>query len=401
MAAVRAAFLPDTFHEVNGVAHTSRQFELFARRHEIPFLSIHGGPENGCFTDRSIRVVQLKRGPLSVGLDANLHYDPLLFRYARQVQAEIQQFGADVIHITGPGDMGTLGCRVARRLGIPLAISWHTNLHEYAALRLERLLAFCGPAVSRRAGACAQRVALSILKRFYRRAAICLAPNQELVQFVGDLTGRPVFLMKRGVDTRLFSPQRRSHNLAGHPFRIGYVGRLTAEKNVRFLRELVQSLRGLGRTDFELLIVGEGRERSWLEHHLPDAILTGVLRDERLADAYASMDVFVFPSRTDTFGNVVLEAMASGVPAVVMSAGGPGFVVESGVSGFVAHSDWEFITAVNQLMNSETLRLKMSAAARRYACAQCWDAVFQQVFCAYEACYRLPSSIRHPALGSA
>jgi len=394
----RVAFLPDTFHEVNGVAHTSRQLEAFARARQIPFLSIHCGPKAEVVQDGEVQIVQLTRGRGRIGLDANLDYDPFLFRYVRRVEAQIRAFGADLIHVTGPGDMGTLGCYLARRLNIPLVISWHTSLHEYAARRLESLLAFLGRRTSRRVAGWAERLALRILAWFYRKAQITLAPNRELMAMLGELTGKPVFLMERGVHTELFTPQRR--NRVSNTFRIGYVGRLTAEKNVRFLAELDAALRTLGRENFELILVGEGREGTWLRNQLPNALLTGVLRGEALANAYADMDLFVFPSRTDTFGNVVLEALASGVPAIVTSQGGPKFLVRHGVTGYVAEDDWDFVRLVNQLMVDADRRRAMSESARAWAMTQNWHAVFEQVFRAYEHCRPLTGTaegVRTPA----
>ncbi|HMF77794.1 MAG TPA: glycosyltransferase [Bryobacteraceae bacterium] len=380
----RVAFLPDTFHEVNGVAHTSRQLEAFARRREIPFLSIHCGPTNETVVEGPVTMLQLKRGLLRIGLDANLDYDPFLLRYASQVMSEVKKFGADVIHITGPGDMGAVGLYVSWRLQLPLVISWHTSLHEYAGRRLERVLGFTGNRLSRRIGAWAEKVALRVLGTFYRRAAVVMAPNQELIDLTKSLTERPVFLMRRGVNTQLFSPARR--NRVTDAFRIGYVGRLTPEKNVRFLAELGNTLNTLGRERFEFMIVGEGSEETWLRHNVPHAIFTGVLRGERLAEAYANMDLFVFPSNTDTFGNVIFEALASGVPAVVTDQGGPKFLVQSGVTGHVASSSWDFITFVNDILTNSTLHSRMRLSARQYAEQQSWDNVFEAVFDAYGQC---------------
>ena len=388
MAFPRVAFLPDAFHEVNGVAHTSRQYEAFVRRRQLPFLSIHCGPVAETTSDGAVRIVQLKRGRASFGLDAKFDYDPFLLRYARQVQTEIKNFGADLIHVTGPGDMGTLGFLVARKLGLPLVISWHTSLHEYAARRFESLISFLGRKIRRRISSVVEKLGLRILVWFYRQAAVVLAPNPELVELVGKLTKRPVFLMRRGVDTRLFSPARR--NRLSATFQIGYVGRLTAEKNVRMLADTAKTLQILGRQNFEVVIVGEGREEAWLRQHLPEAIFTGVLRGERLAETYANLDLFVFPSATDTFGNVVLEALASGVPAVVKDAGGPKFLVENGVNGFVATSDWEFASLINEVMTNTALHRTMRGEARRYACLQSWAAVFEDVYRSYEHCHQAP-----------
>jgi glycosyltransferase involved in cell wall biosynthesis len=112
-------------------------------------------------------------------------------------------------------------------------------------------------------------------------------------------------------------------------------------------------------------------------------VLTGVVRGERLAEEYANMDVFVFPSRTDTYGNAVAEALASGVPAVVMAEGGPKFLVENGVDGFVAESDQDFIHRVEALMIDPAEQSRMGEAARCSGCARSWDSVFENVYEAY------------------
>jgi phosphatidylinositol alpha 1,6-mannosyltransferase len=329
-------------------------------------------------------VLQLKRGPASVGLDANLDLDPFLLRYADRVIQELRRFGAELIHVTGPGDMGVLGALAAWRLKLPLVISWHTSLHEYAGRRLERLLSTLGETLSAGAGHVAEKLSMDVLAWFYRRASLVLAPNLELVEMLKDLTGHPVFLMQRGVDTELFTPHRRTQR--DGIFRLGYVGRLTAEKNVRFLAELSAALSGLGRANFEFLIVGEGREEGWLRRNIENAVFTGVLRGEVLAEAYANMDLFVFPSRTDTFGNAILEALSSGVPAVVTNKGGPKYLVHSGVTGFVAENDWDFTRYANAIMTDLDMQSRMREAARHYACAQSWDAVFENVFRAYRLC---------------
>jgi glycosyltransferase involved in cell wall biosynthesis len=383
----RAAFLPDTFHEVNGVAHTSRHLESFARRRQVPFLSVHCGERTATIQDGAVTVMELKRGPLRLGLDAHLDYDLFLMRYADRIMAELKKFGAQLIHVTGPGDLGTVACYAAWRMNLPLVISWHTSLHEYAGRRLERVLGLCGARASRFAGHTAEKLSMDFLRWFYSRARVVLAPNQDLVQMLSEFTRRPVFLMQRGVETDLFHPQRRSR--ANGKFRIGYVGRLTPEKNVRFLCELSSALTELGRSDFEFVVVGQGNEEAWLRENLPNVSLTGVLRGERLAEAYADMDLFVFPSTTDTFGNVVLEAMGSGVPAVVTDGGGPKFLVQHGVTGFVAPSNLEFIRHVNALMTDSDLRRSMAAAARRHACSLSWDAVFENVFRAYQHCLEI------------
>ena len=277
--------------------------------------------------------------------------------------------------------MSQIGVYIAKQRKFPLAISWHTNLHEFGALRLSRMLDWMGDAARRDIAAFSESTILSATIAFYKLGDVLYAPNDELVQMLRERTQKPVFLMKRGIDTQLFSPARRT--VGDGVLRLGYVGRVTPEKNVRFLRELEIALRAAGAPPFRFLIVGDGSDREWLSQNLAAADLPGILRGEALAEAYANMDVFVFPSRTDTFGNVVLEAFASGRPAVVTDAGGPKFIVRDGISGFVAHSDAEFIERTIRLVSDTALRETMGANARSQASAESWDSVFEQVYDGY------------------
>jgi glycosyltransferase involved in cell wall biosynthesis len=189
--------------------------------------------------------------------------------------------------------------------------------------------------------------------------------------------------MQRGVDTALFTPERRTRlERRDEPFVLGYVGRLSIEKNVSLLPRIQRELDAMGlRTRF--LIVGHGSEEQSLRDELPTAEFAGVLRGEALARAYANMDVLVFPSHTDTFGNVVLEALASGVPAVVTPHGGPKFIVSSD-TGAVAE-DTQFSEAVAGVLRNPARWKAMRASARDYALTCSWDAVFDRVYAAYPA----------------
>jgi glycosyltransferase involved in cell wall biosynthesis len=146
---------------------------------------------------------------------------------------------------------------------------------------------------------------------------------------------------------------------------LGFVGRLSIEKNVTLLATIQQELEAMGHTSFRFMIVGHGQEEQWLRDRLPRAEFTGVLKGEALSTAYANMDLFVFPSHTDTFGNVVLEALSSGVPAIVTPSGGPCTIVRDGATGRIVPD--------NQF-----------AAARAYALTASWDSVFEGVYAAYQ-----------------
>jgi glycosyltransferase involved in cell wall biosynthesis len=214
---------------------------------------------------------------------------------------------------------------------------------------------------------------------------ILLAPNQELVDMLEHGTGRKANLMLRGVDTKIFAPEKRT--VTDGVVRFGFVGRLRAEKNVRLLAELEKSLFQAGKNNFKFLIVGEGSERGYLEQSMQTAEFTGFLDGERLAGAYANIDIFVFPSETDAFGNVVQEANASGVPCIVSDQGGPKFIIKEGETGFVAKNYDDFVKFSMELLDNPEKLALMKKNSREYAHARSWESVFESVYQAYREAY--------------
>lgn len=383
----RVAYFPDSFHEINGVAHTSRHFEDYARRRNLPFLCVRAGDRaDPVVVEDHLTTLELPRGFLSVPLDKDLKFDPAWVRHVPVIARTLRAFRPDIVHITGPSELGILGALFARRMGVPLAASWHTNVHEYAANRSGWFLDWLPKRQAAAGGRLIQELVLGIVTGFYRRASVLFAPNLDLCRLLEARTGRPCHLMQRGIDAQLFSPERRdrasSDPSSGSDFVLGFVGRLSVEKNVALLARVQTELEARGIRDFRFRIVGQGAEEGWLRQRLPRAEFTGVLRGEDLARAYAGMDVFLFPSHTDTFGNVVLEAMASGVPAVVTRDGGPCSLVQEGRTGFIA-DDTDFSAATARILEDWELRDKMRAAAREYALNASWDAVFEGVYAAY------------------
>ena len=378
---IRVAFFTDAYLEPNGVASLSREFCAYAERHSLPFLCVHSGAQTIVSKSGSVTNLSLKRGFASFRLDEDLYCDPLLTRYTKQVSEEILAFKPDLIHITGPGDIGILGAHIAHRNKIPLIGSWHTNLHEYAARRVAKGLAFLPVGIVRALSEKAEKWSLMALARFYHIPCYNMAPNSELVELLEERTGKPCSLMLHGVDLQRFCPERRRSS--GTPFAIGYVGRLTPEKNVRFFAQIQEALKASGVIDYRLVMVGEGSERKWLEANLTRAELPGVLRGDDLANAFADMDAFVFPSETDTFGLVILEAMASGVPVIVARGGGPQYQVQEGENGFICEGASNFAQVLMKLMADPALRCRMGQAARQHAHENSWNRVFDQVYQAY------------------
>jgi len=351
----------------------------------MPFLLIrptHG--ESRVFTEGSITTVEVAKSALSIPLDMGLRFDLLVWRQADWLREQMNAFHPDIVHITGPGDIGMVCARLSHTLRVPkppLVGAWHTNVHQYARMRAHGLLNFLPASMADGVGAKIERATFLLTARFYRTARLILAPNQDILDHLTRQTGKPGQIMLHGVDSERFAPRSRT---ADGVLTLGYAGRLTAEKNVRFLAEVARGLPVDVRGRVRFLVVGDGAQRGWLARTLPKGtVFTGMLAGEELAKAYAQMDVFLFPSLSDTFGLVVLEAMSSGVPVVSFKVCGPNNVVEDGVNGFAATTPAEFISSVTRILKADDLRQSLSAGARKSALRHSWDSVFASVYEAY------------------
>ncbi|MEZ5307366.1 MAG: glycosyltransferase [Pyrinomonadaceae bacterium] len=383
----RVAFFPDSFEEVNGVAMTSKRLLGYAKSNGFPILCIHAGSKTEFREDGSISYLSLKRSPLAFPMDEGLKYDPLFQRHTSRVLRGLADFKPDILHITGLNDVSIMGSYLAWKLALPLVGSWHTNLHEFAARRLTKWFGFLPGDQSKKLTSFAERKILDGATLYYKMPKILLAPNKDLIKLLSEATGRETRLMIRGVDTKLYDPVKRT--VSDSTIRLGFVGRLRAEKNVRQLAAIEKLILEKTKTKYKFLIVGDGNERQWLENNLKNAEFTGFIEGEKLSEAYANMDIFVFPSETDAFGNVVQEANASGAPCLVTDKGGPRHIIEEGGSGFVCKSTEEFAEQIVGLMDNRAKLLKMKEASREFALSRSWESVFETVYNAYRDCIRL------------
>jgi phosphatidylinositol alpha 1,6-mannosyltransferase len=384
MSAPRVAYFPDSFYEINGVAHTSRQFEGFVRRRDLPFLFVRPGDRQPRLqVEGNLTTLELRRGFLAVSLEKDLTFDAGFVRHVPLIVRTIKEFRPDIVHITGPSENGILGAILANHLHLPLAASWHTNVHEYAARRSHWLLRHIREEQRPGVADTIEKSALYFSARFYSIARILFAPNLGLCRLLEKETGRPCHLMQRGVDTQCFSPAWRQREPGDDSFVLGFVGRLSIEKNVALLAQVQQQLSALGIKNFRFLIVGHGAEEAWLRQRLAGAEFAGVLRGEALSRAYGNMDLFVFPSHTDTFGNVVLEALASGVPAVVTPDGGPPSIIRQDETGLIAR-DEDFAAAIAGILRDPPRHTRMREAARQSGLSASWDTVFEAVYDGYK-----------------
>lgn len=289
----------------------------------------------------------------------------------------LRSFAPELVHVATEFTVGWLGVRWALDRGVPLVSSFHTDFAAYlAAYGLSGL----------------ESPAWSYLRGFHARARLTFCPSRNTRDRLLEHGFDPrLRVWSRGVDATLFSPARRTpltrSRLAGGAAQVLlYVGRLAPEKNLELLLEAYALLRGRCARPVALVIVGDGPARPALERRAPEGTtFTGYLEGEALAEAYAAADLFVFPSHTETFGNVVLEALASGLPVVAPARGGVTDIVRPGRTGeLVRAGDAEaFAVAVLELLADEGQRLRMAAAARQEALGRRWPAVFEGLFADY------------------
>jgi phosphatidylinositol alpha 1,6-mannosyltransferase len=220
----RVALIADTYYEVNGVARTCREWEAFARRRCLPFFCVRWGLRSTpaaetagatIHADGPVWTMDLAHTPLAYRIDTDLYFDFRLLSALKPISQELKRFQPDIIHITSPGDMGILGLILSARMRKPLAISWHTNVHEFAGRRTAKVLGWAPTSLRGRITQWVERFVLDRVCWFYRHGDVEFAPNPELMQIIHSRTGKPIFPMGRGVDTALFRPSAGTAPMTG------------------------------------------------------------------------------------------------------------------------------------------------------------------------------------------
>lgn len=295
------------------------------------------------------------------------------------IRRRLAQDGVDAIHLTTPGPAGLAARHLAAGLGVPLVGSYHTELGAYAA-RLSG-----SPHLG--------RLMQQYLQWLYGACAQVLVPSVATRDHLAACGWRPgrLRVWARGVDPASFSPDRRSRAMRAG-WRVSdarpailYAGRLSKEKGLLLL-PLVQQRLEASRVPHRFVICGDGPLHGELRRTLRDAVFTGAIGHEMMGEVMASSDLLLFPSDTDTAGNVVLEAQAAGLPVLVSDCGGPQENMVHRATGFVcrAGSQEDFARRAAELLVDAAKRAGMSAAARRYGLTRSWSEAMQPLF----ACYR-------------
>ncbi|TVR62023.1 MAG: glycosyltransferase family 1 protein [Candidatus Competibacteraceae bacterium] len=366
---LRISVVTETYPpDVNGVAMTvGRLVEgLRARGHAVQL--IRPRQQRG---DQPRRQDRLDILPVS-GFPIPFYRELRMGLPARRLLAEHwRRTAPDVVHIVTEGPLGGSALAAARHLGLRVFSGFHTNFHSYSRHYGVGLLA---------------RPIIAYLRRFHNRTDCTLVPTEELATELRALGFVNLRVLARGVDIRLFHPERRDPALrrswgAGPTDPVAlYVGRLAAEKNLQVVLAAYQALRALQPTA-RLVLVGDGPLAARLRAHHPEIVFPGARTGADLAAHYASADLFLFPSLTETFGNVTLEAMASGLAVVAFDYAAAHQHIVHERSGLLAPrgDPAAFVAATRRLAEDPALRQRLGPAARRAVIEFDWERIHGQL----------------------
>jgi glycosyltransferase involved in cell wall biosynthesis len=364
------AWITDTFYEINGVAKTIHKLAGLSHAGGRPITVLTSLENAGTCDFPAVNFPPQGAFTLPEYPEVRLSLPPIL-----DVIRHIEERDYDSLIISTPGPMGLTGLLAGRLLNLPVRGIYHTDFPHYVENWTD--------------DASMGELAKQFMRWFYRNMETIYAPTRAYANILADMgfEREQLAVLPRGVDLEDFNPSFRqegfwqTHGLGKAAFTFVYVGRVSSEKNIEVLLDAQRLLieRGL---DIALAVVGDGPERERLQEKYAIAgklAFTGYLHGKELASAYASADALTFPSMSDTFGNVVLEAHASGIPAVVSDKGGPQEIVQAHGSGLVtdASNAAAFAVAMQTLVEDRQTYERCSQAALESARAARWEAVLE------------------------
>lgn len=344
----------------DGVALTLNRLVGFLERRGIPVLVIAPTGPTPAF-EATGELIPVPSLPIPFRSEYRIS-----FGLSHKARRRLEEFRPTLFHIAVPDILGYQALKLADTWKVPVVASFHTRYDTYLKFYGLNLLESLGR---------------KYFRYFYNKCVQVYPPSESMAEIIrAEGFSQNVRVWSRGVDAEHFNPAKRSLDwrrtlgVADGEVIVVFVGRLVKEKNTGILLRVFDTLARQG-TPFRAMIVGDGPEEAHMKTALPNGIFTGFLHGDELARAYASADVFLFPSESETFGNVTLEAMASGLPAVCADASGSRSLVVEGVTGYLVDpaSEAAYTAKVGDLVRDGKLRARMGKDARTRALSFNWD----------------------------
>lgn len=365
----RIGILTDTFDEINGVTNTYRRLLRHCRENGVRIDLFCPTRDDDSVEQRGSVTIHRIHQTAGVPVYSDLNFD--LKVISPRIGMYFVKNRFDLIHASSPGNMGLQALTLSYYHRLPLVGVYHTALPEYAEDRAVKIGRKLIPTMKRTGFW--ENLTWRYVTWFYDQCDLVLAPSACVRDVLGEKLRTEVRIFSRGIDLERFDPRFRRERSG---LTVLYVGRVSVEKGLDDLAHAFSGVEGA-----TLLVVGDGPYRRELEERTGgNVVFKGFLEGGELSAAYASADIFVFPSKTDTFGNVVLEAMASGLPVIVTDRMAPRELVEEGRNGFVVRSRDEMRERIALLLRDAALRKRMGAASRRLAVDRTWPRVFEKLF---------------------
>ncbi|MBP2076927.1 glycosyltransferase family 4 protein [Oceanobacillus polygoni] len=368
---MKIAIFTDTFApEVNGVAKTLKRFTEYLDEQGIEYRVFAPKSSNeGLYSSNVHRFASL---PFFLYQECRLALPKM-----SNVREELQQFQPDIIHVATPFNMGLCGLHYAKKLNIPIVGSYHTDFDKYLTYYDMQFLS---------------KVLWKYMHWFHRPLKKIFVPSTDTKEQLQKHGFTNLSIWSRGVDVSTYhsnyNEQRvREKYQIKEKHLLLYVGRISPEKDVNLLPDISERLLQKGIGNVHWLIVGDGPLKSELEDAAPtNMTFAGYITGEDLAEIYAAADLFVFPSATETFGNVVLESMACGTPVIGVNAGGVRTIINDGVTGILCEEkdNEAFAEAIIRMLSDRVERETMRLEVKKYAKTQAWDTIFDGLLDEYE-----------------
>ena len=363
---MKIAIFTDTFTpDVNGVAKTLQRYTEYLSENNIEYyVFAPKSPNKDLFSKHVLRFTSL---PFLLYRECRLAIPNI-----SHLKEELLRFNPDIIHVATPFNLGLCALHFAKKLNIPIVGSYHTDFDKYLDYYDMQFLS---------------KFLWKYMQWFYQPLRKTFVPSSDTKTQLQNHGFTNISIWPRGVDHSIFHINydkqqiRNRYNIREKNILL-YVGRLSPEKDIMLIPQINKMLPESSRNDIHWLIVGDGPLKGELKKRATkNMTLTGFLNGEDLAQMYASSDLFVFPSATETFGNVVLESLACGTPVVGTNAGGVRTIIQQNKTGILCEEKetGEFVEAITTLLADKQKREMMGFQGSRYALTQTWDTIFSNL----------------------